>query len=568
MTEKIFNCHVHVFTGNHVPPYLTKKIVIRPFYYLIHLGFFIRLFRYFYIDRISIKFRFRNKYPKIYKFFSKINNRKFRKIIWVILSVYILLNVCYIVCYLRNCEIFFSKDGIACFINNLFILPKAYFWQLFLVFLFLVTIKPGRSFILSLLKMFLPVINNVTGPNLKAIYERYMLMGRFAFYKNQRMVFVRLKSQYPPNMNFVVYPMDMQYMEAGKINSKYSYHKQIEELNEIKERNKNVIPFLFADPRRMREEGLEHFNYRIEEGKILLGECFIKKYIEGNGFNGFKIYPPLGYYPFDETLLPLWKYAADNQIPITAHCSKGPIFYRGNPLKEWDYHPIFEEISFNEALVPLRLRGVKNKDFTANFTHPMNYLCLLEEKLLRKVVAKAEDNSIRELFGYKNEKTKLVNDLSHLKVNLAHFGSVEEWERFLESDRDYLSNQLYRNPEKGILFFTNNEGVIKKGKVKQIWHRVDWYSIICSLMLQYENVYADISHMLHNNNIQAQLKMTMKNKVLRKKVLFGTDFYVVRNYKSEKQLFADTMFNMTDEDFQQIAVENPKKFLSNTFRKY
>ncbi|MBK9961224.1 MAG: hypothetical protein IPP06_07755 [Saprospiraceae bacterium] len=59
----------------------------------------------------------------------------------------------------------------------------------------------------------------------------------------------------------------------------------------------------------------------------------VKEYIEINKLNGFKIYPALGYYPFDEELLLLWKYAADHQIPIMTHVIKGTVFYRDRKNK-------------------------------------------------------------------------------------------------------------------------------------------------------------------------------------------------------------------------------------------
>ena len=55
--------------------------------------------------------------------------------------------------------------------------------------------------------------------------------------------------------------------------------------------------------------------------------------------------PALGYYPFDPLLLPLWKYAEQNNLPILTHCVRGPMYYRGNKERAWDYHPIFQELT-------------------------------------------------------------------------------------------------------------------------------------------------------------------------------------------------------------------------------
>jgi predicted TIM-barrel fold metal-dependent hydrolase len=94
-----------------------------------------------------------------------------------------------------------------------------------------------------------------------------------------------------------------------------------------------------------------------------------------------------------------------------------------------------------------------------------------------------------------------------------------------------------------------------------IWKNADWYTIISSLMMQYPNVYADLSYIIHEQDIIPLLKQTLNNPALKEKVLFGTDFYVVRNHNSEKDLLARTMANLSTEEFDQIARENPINYL-------
>jgi hypothetical protein len=123
---------------------------------------------------------------------------------------------------------------------------------------------------------------------------------------------------------------------------------------------------------------------------------------------------------------------------------------------------------------------------------------------------------------------------------------------------------LIKYPDTGITFLTDHDGNPKKGKLEQIWKFVDWYSIICSLMLQYPNVYADLSYIIHVSEIQPLLKQTLLNPKLNSKVLFGTDFYVVRNHKSEKNLLADIIDYLSEEEFDRIARINPLNYLRNT----
>ncbi len=83
-------------------------------------------------------------------------------------------------------------------------------------------------------------------------------------------------------------------------------------------------------------------------------------------------------------------------------------------------------------------------------------------------------------------------------------------------------------------------------------------------MIQYSNVYADISYILHDQTIFPLLKETLKPRYmqLRERVLFGTDFYVVRNHNSEKDLFVSSDALLTDDEFDLIARINPNRFLN------
>ena len=324
------------------------------------------------------------------------------------------------------------------------------------------------------------------------------------------------------------------------------------------------------NPRRIVEDK-SHLKYKINKstGEVILKDSFIKTYIEEKNFNGFKVYPALGYYPFDKNLLVLWKYAADNQIPIMTHCIKGTIFFRGRKEKEWDTHPIFKEyirLGKDRKLTDLLLPQMKNKDFTLNFTHPLNYLVLLKEELLRIWVSQC-DEEIKDLFGYKDPLTKLKRDLSHLKICFAHFGGEDQWNKYLELDRYNYSSQLTKSPNNGINFLYTEEDKFSWKKLEDCWKKVDWYSIICSMILQHENIYADISYILHDKNIFDLLKSTINNEKLGKKILFGTDFYVVRNHKAEKNLLTQTKGGLDDYEFDLIARENPIKYLStNKFK--
>ena len=47
-THPIINCHTHIFTGDHVPPFLAKTFLPWPVYLLLPLSMVVGLFRFWY----------------------------------------------------------------------------------------------------------------------------------------------------------------------------------------------------------------------------------------------------------------------------------------------------------------------------------------------------------------------------------------------------------------------------------------------------------------------------------------------------------------------------------------
>lgn len=451
------------------------------------------------------------------------------------------------------------------------------FLMLLYILLLLLFFQWGRRLILFVFGQLWKFMGMLPGKKTVDLLKRYVLIGRYSRYKGQGGIFSKLRAQYPNGTGFVILPMDMRFMGAGKV--KFDIGEQMEELAKVKDSHKDTfLPFVFADPRRMQDAS--YFNYSVgADGEVILGEdCLMRRLLEEEKFSGLKIYPALGYYPFDETLLPLWKYAVQKNLPIITHCIRGTIFYRGRKKKDWDEHPLFEQAmgkseppdgeeedeavtNYCKLLLPQR----KNAEFTPNFTHPLNYLCLLEELLLRELVGRAKDDRIKSIFGYNGADKPMDRNLASLKMCFGHFGGDDEWRRFMEMDRDLYSKMLVTNPGRGVEFLFNNNSAGKerrRGKPEQVWKYVDWYTIICSLLLQYPNTYADISYILHDPQILPLLKQTLRDPALRERVLYGTDFYVVRNHKSDKEMLASMRGGLSVEDFDEIARINPRIFLN------
>lgn len=586
----IINCHTHIFTGDHVPPFLAKTFLPWPVYLLIPLSPIVSAFRFWYykvVPRLKST-SYRKNREKIYAIRMFIQRTGIiRVVVFLVGTILTIVTFFILVEWISEIqspgeETHALLEKMKAWLARLNIPepPASIPIRIVIVLLLVIFFKAGRNVIWFLLKRIFSFLGALPGPKSKALAKRYLSIGRFAFHYTQSGTWEQLQAQYPARSGFVVLPMDMEYMEAGNLKKGKEYFHQMEELREIKAKSREkdfIFPFVFAEPRRIADEnqedgkqkrpllGKRQLIWSAENGVVTLGDCFIKDYIETYGFRGFKIYPALGYYPFDKELLPLWKYAADNALPILTHCIRGNIYYRGAKKKAWDKHPVFVQAGGNDDYSErLALLEIKNSEFINNFTHPMNYLCLLEEPWLRKVVKGSNDRQIHDLFGYTNENTPLRYDLRHLKLCFGHFGGDDEWDRFMELDRDLYARQLVKHPGRGILFFVENDsGAESKGKPEQVWKSVDWYSIICSIMLQYENVYSDLSYILYNAEIHPLLKQTLMNTKLRKRTLFGTDFFVVRNHKSEKGLLASLIDHISKEDFDQIAKTNPREFLRN-----
>ncbi len=481
----IFNCHTHTFTIDHVPNLFGKKLLP-----LLYQVITMRLVKWYYLNLTK-----RNK--SYIKFIHRTN-----KVKYFFLAI---LKFTYVGYWVYTLILFFLKWAFKIATNTL-------------------------------------AISNLFSSQSKAAYKRYITLGRYATYskQGQSKVFDLLEKTYDQNTKFVVLPMDMDYMEAGK--PILNYMLQIEELLKVTKNNKNnLLPFVFLDPRRIAATcNLKGVNCY---------ENYVKRNLSKRVFHGIKMYPALGYYPFDKNLIEAYKFAQEHQVPIITHCIEGTVFYRGKKKKEWNKHPILKFTKDkNQGPIPIPLPQKKNYDFTTNFTHPLNYYCLLNKELLSE---------------YLGEET----DLSKLKICLAHFGGTKEWKRYSEDNWKNYNNNISHLSRADYLN-RKIKNTLNHGSSRTIWWNASWLSIIYDLMIQYEGVYADISFILFNQELFPLLKFILQDEKVSHKILFGTDYYVVAQKNTEKALFQNLRSYIGEDLFYKIANENPKSFLSTSFKKY
>ncbi len=136
-------------------------------------------------------------------------------------------------------------------------------------------------------------------------FNRYANFIQVANGKSQEEVFRFVQGRYPDQTRFIVLPMDMAYMGAGKVPKDIT--KQHEQLAEMRDKLGDVvIPFAAVDPRR--------------PGVLAM----LQHFVENRRFRGIKVYPNLGYRPDDPVLMnEIWPYAVKMNLPVMTHCSRG-----------------------------------------------------------------------------------------------------------------------------------------------------------------------------------------------------------------------------------------------------
>lgn len=222
------------------------------------------------------------------------------------------------------------------------------------------------------------------------------------------------------------------------------------------------------------------------------------------------------------------------------HCVHDTVFDRGN--KPFEVHPCGGQV----------LHGNKPKGFTKHFSNPLNWEVLLNPEHISKHWGKEKN-------------------YSRLKICLAHFGGAEEWLKYVEDPWTAANDNTDNNANPGALRPANWNFTQEPSE-----NEYSWFNIIKSLILKYENVYTDISFMLHNRATWPLLKVLLVGQVadehgdnvenkLRKRILFGTDYYVVAQKGSERELSLGIRAYWGDELFFQIAKTNVEEYLSTNY---
>jgi uncharacterized protein len=342
-----------------------------------------------------------------------------------------------------------------------------------------------------------------------ASQKRSIEFLRIGVQKTQDVLFENVMANYPAGTRAVVLPINFRYMGAGE--EGIGYEQQLDNLIEVKKKNPDTcLPFVFIDPRM---------------GTPAQNRDFVKKYIE-KGFKGIKLYPSLGYYPYDPGLELVYEYAMENNLPIMTHCSRGGIYY-------------------NDTHSPQQLHSLSMNPQVSTILHDPKTAANKREYNFTASATKEFKNNFLDPENYVDVLLKFKT----LKLCFAHFGG----------DLGELEVKV---------------------KKPDAW---TWYDKIKALINnpEFPNVFTDISYSLYSKENMALFKKDLyvdptakpevqdAQKHLRSRILFGTDFFMTlqEDKVTEFGLHTNTMQFLGVVDFKQIAEENPREYLRSTVYK-
>ena len=264
----------------------------------------------------------------------------------------------------------------------------------------------------------------------------------------------------------------------GKANKTFS--EQIEDMQKLTEKYPGrILPFLAVDPRR--PEVLENFFFPAFESGV---------------FGGVKLYPSLGYLPSHPVLMDLYQICVDKKIPVTVHCGTGAV------SSSWRYLKNIPGFRYDQ----------KNPAAPAEFSEQTCWFF--------------SSHAFADYFNHPDRWKPVLERFPDLRLNLAHFGSTVEWEK-------YLNNQ-------------DNS----------------WPSRIMDLIYRYPHVYTDISYNISAREQHKLLReLLLRNPRLQERVLFGSDYFMVVKEGHFRTILADFTTAMGEDLMRKMACDNPRVFL-------
>jgi predicted TIM-barrel fold metal-dependent hydrolase len=320
--------------------------------------------------------------------------------------------------------------------------------------------------------------------------------------------------------------MNMDFMDSQPSRKQISFETQLEEIKAIKRYYPtHFFPFLGIEPRHKSGREMVNWAKPYFESGVVTPDGKVYPY-----FCGLKMYPALGFFPFDPKLEEIFRFAEEHHLPVMTHCTRVGSQYIGALIESLipdspsmidipgNQNILNARINIESRIAEYRKRGwIKNSKIGSNdlacdlFGHPENYIPVLEM-------------------------------FPNLKLCLAHMGGSNEVAKL-------------------------DTGDLKKIREVDI---MSWFEHIEIMMKKYPNLYTDVSYTLSDFNDREGVVYkttvaflnTLDNdgRRLGDRVLFGTDFFMTEQERRESELYAITKENLADW-WDIIGRVNTHKFL-------
>jgi len=206
----IINCHSHIFTGDHVPPWLARTFLPWPFYFLLPVSLVVAFLRWWFKEKGPNEFFYGPVYKRIvgalYKTRMFVARNFVLNILSILLGVFVTLNVFFFFYHIISCIPGVStKDGgwisraegfLKKFTHDQ--CETQYCVDAFIYAAAAVVFLNGEGTLSFLsLKQLWKFMGMLPGRKTIDLVKRYVLIGRFSRYKGQGGLFRKLKGQYP-----------------------------------------------------------------------------------------------------------------------------------------------------------------------------------------------------------------------------------------------------------------------------------------------------------------------------------------------------------------------------------
>lgn len=355
---------------------------------------------------------------------------------------------------------------------------------------------------------------------------------------NQHEVFkIALKAarQYDSNPRLMALTMNMDKMDSS-CKPEIPYTTQLQEVFEIKKfYPDNFFPFLSIDPR---------VHARAELTQWV--DNHLKKKINNKPvFSGIKIYPALGFFPFDPLLDDFYQFAQENKIPLLFHCTRFGSKYIGKDIQN---------------IIPA------NPDMIMPPTDSLNYAKAHQarERILERIQKYYDNKWVKnnkrgandhacDLLSHPENYIPLLCKYPNLKVCLAHMGGGVEVEH-MHLSTEQLTQRKF----------------VEDSDMRERWAiDINWAIAIRDMMRDFPSLYTDISSTissLDKKNVLNNIKEWMQTpdlaqqRLLGDNVLFGSDFFMTEIHKPEEMLYSIIKKELP-QWFDKMAGENINRYL-------